>query len=134
MPPETVAPSILATERITMLPMSAPAFQIRGRAGAKAHILHVTGAITYSAGSALQEAVKTAAAFRTVIIDLSEVPWVDSMAIGAIVRVYLVCNKAGQILMLVGVNQRIKDVLRLTGLDSLFAIYSTISEAESALS
>jgi anti-sigma B factor antagonist len=117
-----------------MPPMSTPAFQITGRAGANAHVLRVTGAITYSAASALQEAVKAAASFRTVIIDLSEVPWVDSMAIGALVRAYVFCNKAGQNLMLVGVNHHTKNVLRLTGLDSLFATYSTISEAESAVS
>jgi anti-sigma B factor antagonist len=115
--------------------MSTPAFQIAERAGAnaKAHILCLTGALTYSAAPALQEAVRTAGALPVLIMDLTEVPSVDSMAIGALVRAYVFCNKAGRKLLLVGVNHRIRNVLRLTGVDSLFDTYPTISEAESAL-
>jgi len=115
--------------------MSTRGFQITGRAGAKtsAHILCVTGPITHSTAPALQEAVRAATASTSLIIDLSEVPSVDSMAIGALVRAYVFCNKSGLKLMLVGMNHRVRNVLRLTGVDSLFDTYATIPEAESAL-
>lgn len=111
-------------------------FQITGHAGAKAstHILRVTGALTYSAAPALQEAVCAGAHLPTVIIDLSEVPSLDSMAIGALVRAYVFCNKSGRKLLLVGMNHRVRNVLRLTGVDSLFDTYTSIAEAESAVS
>ena len=114
--------------------MSTRGFQITGHAGAtaSAHILCVTGPITHSTAPALQEAVR-AATSTSLIIDLSEVPSVDSMAMGALVRAYVFCNKSGRKLMLVGMNHRVRNVLRLTGVDSLFDNYATIPEAESAL-
>lgn len=110
-------------------------FQITGHAGTRGstHVLRVTGALTYSAAPALQEAVRAACDLPTVIIDLSEVPSLDSMAIGALVRAYVFCNKSGRKLLLVGVNHRVRNVLRLTGVDSLFDTYPSVSEAESAL-
>ena len=109
-------------------------FRVVGRAGENAgvYILGVTGAITYSNSPTLQDAVNAAAAPR-LILDLTEVPSVDSMAIGALVRAFVTCNKAGRKLALVGLNLRVKNVLQLTGVEPLFDTYSTIAEAESAL-
>ena len=114
--------------------MSAGAFQIAGRAGANAsvHILSVKGAITHATSSALQEAVNAAQA-RDLIIDLTEVPSVDSMAVGALVRVYVSCTKDGRRLAFVGLNNRVRNVLQIVGVDPLFDTYPTIREAESAL-
>jgi anti-sigma B factor antagonist len=118
-----------------MSPMSADAFQVAGREGAIAgvHILSVRGAVTHATSPAFQEAVRAVVA-PAMIIDLTEVPSVDSMAIGALVRVFVACNKSGRKLALVGLNHRVKNVLQLTGVDALFDAYPTVSEAESALS
>ena len=115
--------------------MAAPAFQIAGRPGSSGgvHILQVTGAITQTTAPAFQEAVSGAGAASGLILDLSEVPSVDSMAIGALVRAYVFCSKAGRKLVLVGVNHRVANVLRLTGVDSLFDTYASARDAEAAL-
>jgi len=118
-----------------MARMSADNFQVTGRAGttANVYILAVKGAITYSTSRAFQEAAKEVPA-PALIVDLSEVPSVDSMAIGSLVRVYVSCNKTGRKLALVGLNPRVKSVMQLTGLGPLFDVYGTVSEAEAALS
>ncbi len=110
-------------------------FQVAGHVGANAniHILSLKGAITNATSGAFQEAVR-AVAVPVLIVDLSEVPWVDSMAVGALVRAFVFCNKAGRKLALVGLNHRIKNVLHIVGVDSLFNTYATTAEAESALS
>lgn len=115
--------------------MSTGSFQIAGRAGTNAgvHILSVKGAITHGTSAALQEAVSAASA-RGLILDLTEVPSVDSMAIGALVRVYVSCTKGGRKLAFVGLNHRVRNVLQIVGVDPLFETYGSISEAESALS
>jgi anti-anti-sigma factor len=115
--------------------MAAPAFQVVGRAGSNArlHILRVSGAITHAGAPAFQGAVAAAGPSTDLIIDMSEVPSVDSMAIGALVRAYAFCNKAGRKFTLVGLNHRVANVLRLTGVDSLFDTYASIPDAESAL-
>ncbi|HTZ99556.1 MAG TPA: STAS domain-containing protein [Candidatus Aquilonibacter sp.] len=115
--------------------MSAGTFHVASRAGETAgvHILSVKGAITHATSAALQEAVAGASA-RGVIVDLSEVPSVDSMAVGALVRVYVSFSKAGRKLAFVGLNHRVKNVLQIVGVDPLFETYASVSEAESALS
>jgi anti-sigma B factor antagonist len=116
--------------------MATPVFQAAGRPAAnpRIHILQVQGAITHTTAPAFQEAVSATGGSPRLIIDLSEVPSVDSMAVGALVRAYVFCNKAGRKLALVGLNHRVANVLRLTGVDSLFDTYASVREAESALS
>jgi len=122
-------------DHVRMAPMPAESFQVAGRAGANAgfHILTVRGAITSLTSPAFLEAALAASA-RVLIIDLSEAPSVDSMAVGALVRVFVSRNKSGRKLALVGLNHRVINVLKITGVDLLFETYPTVPEAESALS
>jgi len=65
---------------------------------------------------------------------LSEVPSLDSMAVGALVRVFVSRQKAGRKLAFVGMNHRVRNVLRITGVDPLFDTYTAVAEAEAGLS
>jgi len=114
--------------------MPSEPFQVAGRAGANAtiHILSVRGAITNATSPAFDEAVRATQAPR-LILDLSGVPAIDSMAIGALVRVFVSCNKSGRKLALVGLSHHVRNVLRLTGVEPLFETFPTVPEAESAL-
>ncbi|HXZ20557.1 MAG TPA: STAS domain-containing protein [Candidatus Acidoferrales bacterium] len=113
--------------------MSEP-FRIAGRAGAKGnvHILSVRGAITNATSPAFDEAARAANA-KHLILDLSEVPAIDSMAIGSLVRAYVSCNKTGRKLALVGLSHHVKNVLRMTGVAPLFETYTSVAEAEASL-
>jgi anti-sigma B factor antagonist len=118
-----------------MSPMAAESMQVAGHAGANAgvHILSVKGPITEATSVAFQEAVRAVSA-PSLIVDLSEVPWVDSMAVGTLVRAFVFCTKCRRKFALVGLTPRVKNVLHMVGLDPLFKVYGTIPEAESALS
>jgi anti-sigma B factor antagonist len=115
--------------------MPAEAFHVAGRAGSNpnVHILSVIGAINATSSPAFQNAVGAATAPQ-LILDLTEVPSIDSMAIGVLVRAFVSCNKSGRKLALVGLNHRIRNILQITGVDPLFETYASIPEAESALS
>ena len=89
--------------------------------------------ITYSCSEEFQDAAAAITSPR-LILDLSEVPSLDSTAVGALVRVFVSCQKSGRKLALVGVNHRVRNVLRITGVDPLFDVYAAIPEAEAALS
>jgi anti-sigma B factor antagonist len=114
--------------------MPTPSFEILGRTGTnpKVHILSVKGAITHATSLALQQAV-AGVSQPSLIIDLSEVPSVDSMAVGALVRVYVTCTKAGRKLAFVGLNHRVRNVLQIVGVDPLFETYPTVPQAEAGL-
>jgi len=115
--------------------MSPGPFQVERRVGLSGaiDILTVKGPITYSTSPAFQEAASTVTAPR-LIIDLADVPSVDSQAIGALVRVFVSCNKAGRRLAFTGLNHRVRNVLKITGVEPLFDTYESVTEAEARLS
>jgi anti-sigma B factor antagonist len=117
-----------------MRAMPAQHFEVSQRTGSLStvQIISVKGAITFTSSPAFQDAISVATAPR-LIIDLTEVSSVDSMAIGTLVRAFVSCHKAGRKLVLVGLNYRVKNILQITGVDPLFETYATIAEAQGAL-
>lgn len=114
--------------------MSPETFHTVSRVGGtdRVEIVEVRGTLTSSTSSEFQEAVKKASGAH-LILDLTSVPSVDSMAVGALVRAFVTCNKSGRKLVLVGANHRVRNVLQLTGIDPLFENYATVAEAEEAI-
>jgi anti-sigma B factor antagonist len=64
------------------------------------------------------------------IIDFTEVPYVDSAGIGALVGAYVTHNKDGRSLALVGVNERVRNALIVTRVEPFFRFYPTLADAE----
>jgi anti-sigma B factor antagonist len=95
-------------------------------------ILSIRGAITTKSAEAFHEAFAASTAPK-LVIDLTEVPSVDSLAVGTLVRAFIACHKSGRKLALVGLNHRIRNVLNITGVEPLFDIYATLPEAEASL-
>lgn len=67
------------------------------------------------------------------IVDLSQVNFFGSVFISFLLRCHMIVKKRGSELVLSGVNSRVRELLRLTNLDTLWAIYGTRSEALDAL-
>ena len=114
--------------------MSAETFHVERRPGLSGaiDILTVKGPITHSTSPAFQEAISTVTAPR-LIVDLTEMPSVDSQAVGALVRAFVTCNKAGRRLAFVGLNHRVKNVLKITGVEPLFDTSASVAEAVARL-
>ncbi len=94
-------------------------------------VLKLRGALTSSSSAVFTEAVSGVAAPR-LILDLTGVPTIDSVAIGALVRAFVTCHKSGRKLALVGMNHRVQNVLHITGIAPLFDSYETLAQAEEA--
>ncbi len=69
---------------------------------------------------------------RALVLDFSNVPYVDSAGIGALVGAYVTHNKDGRSLSLVGVRPRVQDALQVTRVRDLFTIFDSLSAAEQA--
>ena len=63
------------------------------------------------------------------IVDLSRVNFFGSVFISFLLRCHLLVKKQGNELVLAGVSDRIRELLRLTSLDTLWALYGTRAEA-----
>lgn len=68
------------------------------------------------------------------IIDLSGVRYFGSAFITFLLRCHLVVKKRGSELVLAGVNPGIRELLKTTALDTIWALYETRQEAMDALS
>jgi anti-sigma B factor antagonist len=68
-----------------------------------------------------------------VIFDLSQIKFFGSEFISFLLRCHLIVKKRGCELSLCGVGERIRELLRQTALDTLWAIYDSRQEALDAL-
>lgn len=91
----------------------------------------MNGPLTLGNISDFQEKVRTDKS-PYLIIDFTQVPYIDSAGIGALVGVHVSRKKEGRQLALVGVNQHVRDALRTTNVEQFFAIFLTQDEAEAA--
>jgi anti-sigma B factor antagonist len=57
---------------------------------------------------------------KRVILDLTELEWVDSMGMGTLVRLYVSGKSAGSCLELVNLNKQVRNLLGITNLLSVF--------------
>lgn len=107
---------------------------VEGRAGAYSgeQVLRVVGTITLETVSVFQSAAQ-ATESPSLIIDLTEVPYIDSAALGAFVQTYVSCQRAGRRLALAGLSHRVRGLLQITSLDHIFNTFATAAEAEKAL-
>ena len=68
-----------------------------------------------------------------VIFDLSEVEYVDSVFLSLFLRCHKLVKSRGGELVLCGASKMARELLRVTALDTLWAIYDSRDEALSAL-
>jgi anti-sigma B factor antagonist len=69
---------------------------------------------------------------RALIIDLSNVPYMDSAGIGALVGAYVTHQKDGRTLALVGVTDRVHSALQVTRVEHFFRFFDTVVAAANA--
>jgi anti-sigma B factor antagonist len=63
------------------------------------------------------------------IIDVSDMPYIDSAGIGCLVGAHVSRDNSGRKLVLVGANDRLLTSLRVTKVDQLFTIAPTVQDA-----
>lgn len=66
---------------------------------------------------------------RQVVLNLSGVDYIDSSGLGTLVGVYSSARSGGADIKLTGVGQRLRDVLQITKLVTVFEVYDTEQEA-----
>ncbi len=63
------------------------------------------------------------------VVDMTDVHWVGSVGIGAIIGGLTTVRHKGGDLRLVGINHKIQNLLTITKLDGLFQVYDDIKNA-----
>ncbi len=78
--------------------------------------------------AALQKLVREGT--RDTIIDLEEVSWFDSLALGILVAHYASCTNRGGSVALLGANDKIRALMKLARVDDRFGWASELGEAQ----
>jgi|SRR5580658_6078282 anti-sigma B factor antagonist len=94
-------------------------------------ILRLTGPILISNFFQFQAAVRSDAS-RSLILDLTHVPYIDSAGIGALVGAYVNRQNDGRRLCLAGVTERVRNAMQVTRVEQFFKFYDTVEAAQSA--
>ena len=95
-------------------------------------ILLLRGPLTMETAPKFQRAVHHENA-ETMILDLSDVPYIDSVGLGSLVAAYVSHQKTGRCLVLTGLKPRVLKVMEITKVDDFFLTFGTTWEAVEAL-
>ena len=106
--------------------------QIEERAVGDVVVLDLKGRVTLGDGDELlKDKVNSLInrGFKKIVLNLAEVPYVDSAGLGEIVRTYTTVSRQGGSLKLLNLTKRISDLLSITKLLTVFETFDTESEA-----
>ncbi|HEV2350575.1 MAG TPA: STAS domain-containing protein [Terriglobia bacterium] len=104
------------------------------RTNENGRILKLVGPLTITTMFDFRDTFRAETSAQSVILDMTDVPYVDSAGMGSIVNAHVSCANHGRRLALVGVADRIMTMLKVTRVDSVLAIYPTLDEALRAVS
>jgi anti-sigma B factor antagonist len=96
-------------------------------------VLSLRGPLTGSNAPVFQNAMRREEPADTVILDLTEVPYVDSAGLGLLVSAHVSRQKAGRRMVLSGINPRVRRLFEITRMGDLFLIFPSTQEAVAAL-
>ena len=96
-------------------------------------VLSLHGPLTMENVSPFMNAVRREDA-PTMILDLTNVPYLDSSGLGSLVSACTTCTKAGRRMALTGVNERVQHLFEITRVEQLFLIFPSLWDAIEALS
>lgn len=91
-------------------------------------VLSLHGPLTMENVSPFLNAVRREDA-PTMILDLADVPYLDSSGLGSLVSACTSCTKSGRRMALTGVNQRVRKVFEITKVEQVFLMFPTLSDA-----
>ena len=67
------------------------------------------------------------------IIDLAEVPYIDSAVLGSLVAMHVACARNQRKYALINANQRIQNMLTVSGVGEVLISFATLAAAERSL-
>jgi len=106
--------------------------QIEERAAGDVVILDMKGKVTLGEGDELlKDKVNSLVnqGHKKIVLNLEQVPYIDSAGLGEIVRTYTTVSRQGGSLKLLNLTKRITDLLSITKLLTVFETFDSENEA-----
>jgi anti-sigma B factor antagonist len=104
--------------------------EVRDGSAAGTRIYQITGPITLPNLFTFQDSVRRGDPPRVAILDLSQVPYMDSAGMGSVINFFTHCQRGGIRLIIAGVSSRVSELFQMTGVNNLIPMTASIEEAE----
>jgi anti-anti-sigma factor len=97
----------------------------------KATVLHLNGRLDLAAAAQVKQGLAKAVSegHRRLVVDLGDVPFIDSSGLGALISGLKAARLAGGDMRIARPGEQARVVLQLTTLDRVLRPYSSIAEA-----
>ena len=96
-------------------------------------VLWFKGALTRENDSLFLSAVRREDNFSTLVLDFTDVPYIDSTALGTLVSTYVSRHRMGRQVALSGISDQVSKTLKITKVESLFLLFPTLEDALTGL-
>jgi anti-sigma B factor antagonist len=96
-------------------------------------IVKLSGPLTINNFFEFQEIARQRPYPRLLLVDLADVPYIDSAALGSFVGIHVSCEAHNRKYGLIGANERLKCLFAMTHVSSFLVTFDSIAEAEAAL-
>ncbi len=113
---------------------ASPEVRIETHPGSRPNVtvLKVSGPLTIRNFFEFQEATRSDQS-AVLIIDLGDVPYLDSAALGSLLGLHVSCERNKRKYGLVNVNARLQTMFTVCGVQDVVVTFPSLAEAESAL-
>ena len=108
--------------------------KISNRQIADVTILDVSGRVVAGEAALLRESIRNliACGEKNIVLNLAEVPYIDSAGIGELVSGLVAVRRQSGCLGLLGLTRRVRDVLEIVKLLTVFQVFANEAEALAA--
>lgn len=97
-----------------------------------ARILKVSGPLTLQTLFDFQDISRKEAA-KPVIVDIGDVPYMDSAGLGAVISLFASCQRTHRGFGITGLSERIRTLFEVTHCDGLLPCFDSIDAADAAV-
>jgi anti-anti-sigma factor len=112
---------------------SSPSFNIESvDSPSGARILKLSGPLTIQTLFDFQQMVREETT-KPIVIDISQVPYMDSAGLGCVVSAYTSCQRNQRAFGITGLTARIKTLFAVTHVDGLLPCFDSLEAAEAAV-
>jgi anti-sigma B factor antagonist len=103
-------------------------FELLGDSTPTEHVYRLQGPLVLNNMFAFQDVLRSESA-NTTILDMTEVPYIDSAALGVLTNAYVSHQRQGRRLLFAGVTERVQELFKLTSLHKLFEVFPSVESA-----
>ena len=97
-----------------------------------ARIIKLDGHLTLQTLFDFQTTARQEAA-RPLVVDISNVPYMDSAGLGCVISVFASCQRTNRGFAIFGLSDRIRTLFEVTHVDGLLPCFSTLEAAEASV-